>query len=280
MSLVIFVPTVFALVLMVPWIFPRGSDEYMRWWSLIGTALTLGFSLCMFISYYQWVVQKGPDVDAHGERERFPSSLLDKRVEEANERADLHEARESRDWVARYAWIPRFNIEYYLGVDGISMPLDPADHGSQLPGDDRELEHRPVRARLLHPVPAPGNRHARHVLRAGLLPVLHLLGSDAAADVLPDRRLGRSAPRVRGHQVLPVHAAGQRLHPDRLAGLLLHRRPRFRHSPRRRGQGRWRISPFTLSTSYCCKGRAGKRRTSSTARPCNSAGMAAAANDR
>ena len=114
MSLVIFVPTAFALVLMVPWIFPRGSDEYMRWWSLIGTALTLGLSLCMFISYYQWVVQKGPDV---------PSSLLDKRVEEANERANLHEAHESRDWVARYAWIPRFNIQYYLGVDGISMPL-------------------------------------------------------------------------------------------------------------------------------------------------------------
>ncbi len=50
-------------------------------------------------------------------------SLLDKRVEEANERANLHEARELRDWVARYDWIPRFNIQYYLGVDGISMPL-------------------------------------------------------------------------------------------------------------------------------------------------------------
>src|SRR6266436_6740934 len=92
MSLVIFVPTAFALVLMVPWIFPRGSDEYMRWWSLIGTALTLGLSICMFIDYYPWVVQKGPDAT---------SSLLTSRVDEANERANLHEAREAHDWVAR-----------------------------------------------------------------------------------------------------------------------------------------------------------------------------------
>ena len=31
--------------------------------------------------------------------------------------------RDSRDWVARYPWIERFNIDYFLGVDGISMPL-------------------------------------------------------------------------------------------------------------------------------------------------------------
>src|ERR1700676_1597363 len=102
MSLVIFVPTAFALVLMVPWIFPKGSDEYMRWWSLIGTAVTLVLSICMFISYYQWVVQKGP---------RTESSYLDRRVDE------------SRDWIARYDWIPRFKIQYFLGVDGISMSL-------------------------------------------------------------------------------------------------------------------------------------------------------------
>jgi NADH-quinone oxidoreductase subunit M len=114
MSLVIFVPTAFALILMVPWIFPKGSDEYMRWWSLIGTAATLVLSICIFISYYQWVVQKGPDT---------PSSLLDRRVDEANERATLHEAREARDWIARYDWIPRFNIQYFVGVDGISMSL-------------------------------------------------------------------------------------------------------------------------------------------------------------
>ena len=27
------------------------------------------------------------------------------------------------DMLARYTWIPNFNIDYYLGVDGISMAL-------------------------------------------------------------------------------------------------------------------------------------------------------------
>src|SRR5262249_33108828 len=30
---------------------------------------------------------------------------------------------DSKSYVARHSWIKRFNIEYYLGVDGISMPL-------------------------------------------------------------------------------------------------------------------------------------------------------------
>src|SRR5262249_35804372 len=28
-----------------------------------------------------------------------------------------------KDWVSRYPWIERFRIDYYLGLDGISMPL-------------------------------------------------------------------------------------------------------------------------------------------------------------
>ena len=48
MSLVIFLPTVFALGLLF---FPRGYEEAMRWWSLFGTAVTLGVSLCLFIQF-------------------------------------------------------------------------------------------------------------------------------------------------------------------------------------------------------------------------------------
>src|SRR6516165_5942994 len=113
MSLVIFVPTAFALVLMVPWLFPKGSEEYMRWWSLLATAVTLVLSIIMFNNFYQWVIQKGPP----------GSALLSARVDAANGREALHQAREAYDWIARYPWIPRFNIQYYLGVDGISMPL-------------------------------------------------------------------------------------------------------------------------------------------------------------
>ena len=64
--------------------------------------------------------------------------------------------------------------------------------------------------------PAPArDRHARRLRRARLLPVLRVLGSDAAADVLPDRRLGRAAAGVRGDQVLPVHAGRHGADADR-----------------------------------------------------------------
>src|SRR5712692_2281028 len=53
MSLVIFIPTVFAGVLLF---IPRGKDELMRWVSLLGTALTLVLSLIMLIDFYRDVI--------------------------------------------------------------------------------------------------------------------------------------------------------------------------------------------------------------------------------
>ncbi len=57
MSLVIFVPSLFALGLLF---FPRGWDEAMRWWALFGTALTLGLSLALFVYF------KAETLDFHG----------------------------------------------------------------------------------------------------------------------------------------------------------------------------------------------------------------------
>ena len=48
MSLCIFLPSVFALGLLF---FPKGTEEYMRWWSLVGTAVTFVFSSFVFIDY-------------------------------------------------------------------------------------------------------------------------------------------------------------------------------------------------------------------------------------
>ena len=97
-----------------------------------------------------------------------------------------------------------------MGVDGISLPLVILDHVHQLAGDGGQLVGHEVRQGLLHPVPDSGNGDDRRLPGAGLLPVLRVLGSDAAADVLPDRRVGRSPSRVCGHQVLSVYAAGRR----------------------------------------------------------------------
>jgi NADH-quinone oxidoreductase subunit M len=109
MSLVIFLPTAFALVLLF---FPRRWEEGMRWWSLFGTALTLGVSLCMFVLY------KAEVVDAHlGDP---AAQTLSARAERLDQLGQEHG---SLDWVARYPWIPHFSINYFIGTDGISMAL-------------------------------------------------------------------------------------------------------------------------------------------------------------
>src|SRR3954464_5926466 len=48
MSLCIFIPTIFALALLF---FPKGSEEYMRWWALLGTSVTFVVSMILFIDY-------------------------------------------------------------------------------------------------------------------------------------------------------------------------------------------------------------------------------------
>src|SRR5262245_55096229 len=48
MSLLIFTPTIFAVILLF---FPKGSQEYMRWFALLGTAVTFVFSALLFIDY-------------------------------------------------------------------------------------------------------------------------------------------------------------------------------------------------------------------------------------
>src|SRR5437868_7778158 len=108
MSLVIFVPSLFAIVLLFV---PPGKDEWMRWIALFGTAATLALSLIMFNDYYRDVA----DFDLNN-----PSNgLLSRRAVTA----DVEARHSNHDWVARREWISKFGIDYYLGVDGISMPL-------------------------------------------------------------------------------------------------------------------------------------------------------------
>jgi NADH-quinone oxidoreductase subunit M len=128
MSLVIFVPTIFALVLCIPGLFESSvmrrlfgdRDNGMRWVSLLGTAVTLVLSICMFISFYLML-------DVHHQVGDHPNSenLLTARAEKATVKniEGQSEGLSHSDWVARRPWIPRFNIEYFLGIDGISMPL-------------------------------------------------------------------------------------------------------------------------------------------------------------
>jgi NADH-quinone oxidoreductase subunit M len=119
MSLVIFLPTAFALVLLF---FPRGSEEYMRWWSLLGTAATLVISLILTIDFMYGVMESN--------RSNPVASTLNNRVQDAEARRGVNPddpqggpRTNSTDLVGRVPWISRFNIDYFLGIDGISMPL-------------------------------------------------------------------------------------------------------------------------------------------------------------
>ena len=213
MSLVIFLPSAVRAGAAV---LPRGSEESMRWWSLFGTAADAGASACACSSTihkrHRSTRTACTTADEPGTRPSLDTAAA------GGTTAPQAGRRRQRRLGRPLSLDPRFNIDYYLGVDGISMPLILLTTVLSFLAMIASWNIDKIRARLLHPVPAAGNRHARHVPGARFLPVLHLLGSDAAADVLPHRRLGRAAARVRGHQVLPVHAARQRVHPDRAVG--------------------------------------------------------------
>src|SRR5205809_1060357 len=71
MSLCIFVPSIFALVLLF---IPRHLTEYMRWWTLLGTAVTLVLSLFLFIDYRNML---GRETDESG-RAKASTRLLER----------------------------------------------------------------------------------------------------------------------------------------------------------------------------------------------------------
>jgi NADH-quinone oxidoreductase subunit M len=117
MTAVVFIPSVFALLLIFV---PRGKEEIMRWLSLAGTGLTLGASIGMFIAFYSDVIDfNSIRTGDAASRERV---TLNHRLAEF-EKASVAEGPKSTDWLASYPWIERFNINYYMGADGISMPL-------------------------------------------------------------------------------------------------------------------------------------------------------------
>ncbi|HZZ78790.1 MAG TPA: proton-conducting transporter membrane subunit, partial [Gemmataceae bacterium] len=124
MSLCVFVPSIFALGLLF---FPKGSEEGMRWWSLFGTAVTFVISVCLFINYHNMLAAAPSEKDAKGPAEQLrPSSTtsLSARAKEADkQRFDELATPDPKDQLARYPWIARFNIDYFLGIDGISMAM-------------------------------------------------------------------------------------------------------------------------------------------------------------
>src|SRR4051812_29540710 len=126
MSALIFAPTVFALLLLFV---PKGKEEVMRWVALFGTAVTLAVSIIVLIGYLEQPGVLIPPADANSNY-----ASLEARSDAATAAGGVQtnpatgiktglRPAPSNDWVARYPWIRQFNIDYFLGVDGISVAL-------------------------------------------------------------------------------------------------------------------------------------------------------------
>jgi NADH-quinone oxidoreductase subunit M len=118
LTALVFLPALFALGLLA---IPSRWPELMRWWALFGTAGTLSLSLCAVVGYYN-LLEQFPD--ANGYPRYGSETRLDARADQAA--SDL--AREiprflAEDWITRRPWIARFNIQFALGVDGISLAM-------------------------------------------------------------------------------------------------------------------------------------------------------------
>ena len=117
LTALVFSPCAFAVVLLF---FPRGTERAMCWWTLTGTATTLGISIAIFLNYRLDLVDQvrpgTPDYPA----KRHLISLEARSLAvtpEAGDPANAH------DWIGRTPWIEPFGIDYFLGIDGLSMPL-------------------------------------------------------------------------------------------------------------------------------------------------------------
>ena len=132
-------------------------------------------------------------------------------------------------FVERYAWIPSFGIEYFVGVDGISLFLVVLT-GFLTPLallSSWESIHSRVKAFAMFVL-------ALEAAMIGVFIALDLFlfyvfwDAMLDPDVLPDRHLGLRPPRVRRHQVHALHDGRQRAHAgcDSRARLLPRRRDR------------------------------------------------------
>lgn len=119
MAALVFLPAAFAAGLLV---FPARWVEAMRWWALIGTAATLSASLCVLVAYLGLLDRNL--VFQHDHTTYRPTTRLDHRADQAAADAAKDIPKHlGDDWIARRPWIDLFDIDFALGVDGISLPL-------------------------------------------------------------------------------------------------------------------------------------------------------------
>jgi NADH-quinone oxidoreductase subunit M len=95
--------------------------------------------------------------------------------------------------VERFDWIPGISAQYFVGIDGLSLPLVWLTTLLLFIAVPASFNIEKAQKGVLRALAAARSRHQRRLHLARLLPLLRVLGDHAPADVLPHRHLGRAA---------------------------------------------------------------------------------------
>ena len=200
---------------------PKRSEQAAKWVSLGFTSVTFLITLVILGVYL--LGSDSPNGPRAALAARADSNKL---VESGGVLTGVQE--QEGDLLVRRAWIPSFNIQYYLGVDGISLSLV-------------------VLTGLVSVLASLASwnidKHVKGYFALYLLLTASMLGVFISldlflfyvffevmllADVLPDRHLGRTQARICGDQVPALHALRLGVHPGRDLDPLLLAKPRGR----------------------------------------------------
>jgi len=116
----VFLPLAFALVLLGV---PSRFKEFMRWWALVAAAATLTLGACRFVDYYSLLETYS---DRNLANLYHPETRLEARSDRAFADANalpLPRPYRSDDLLTRRPWVSGMNIDYALGIDGISLAM-------------------------------------------------------------------------------------------------------------------------------------------------------------
>lgn len=93
------------------------TPSWTSWWTVLGTSMVLGISLAVCSQFkYDTVDQLGILDD---DQFRARASLYE-RAKNTDFNPD-YEVKSSFDWVTRVRWVPKFGIQFYLGMDGLNL---------------------------------------------------------------------------------------------------------------------------------------------------------------
>jgi NADH-quinone oxidoreductase subunit M len=109
------VPMLGALIVLL---IPNRAEQAIKGFSLAVTLVTFVLTIVAFVAY----VAPGSHASAPL-RERVEHNVVEASAKDADTLISVESDKGENDLVVRKPWIPYFNIQYYLGLDGISLSL-------------------------------------------------------------------------------------------------------------------------------------------------------------